>query len=194
MYDLKNKIDNSVFPGHQGGPHDHVIAGLAVALHLAKQPAFKEYQAKVLSNCQAMVKALLKKNYQLVSGGSDNHLCLVDLGNKQLDGARVEAVLEQVNIIINKNTVPTDKSAIVPRGLRLGTPAMTSRGLVESDFEQVVEFIDRGVKLTASIKEKSGPKLADFKQYVNQNAGNIPEFSQLRGEVLQFCSKFDVPQ
>jgi glycine hydroxymethyltransferase len=194
MYDLKTRIDNAVFPGHQGGPHDHTIAGLSVALHLAKQPHFKEYQSQVLKNCQSLVKSLTAKNYQLVSGGSDNHLVLVDLGSKQLDGARAETILDLVNIVVNKNTVPGDRSAIVPRGLRLGTPAMTSRGLVEADFEQIVQFIDRGIQVASSIKEKTGTKLADFKKFVQENHAQIPEIAKLKKEVHEFCQKFPVPQ
>jgi len=146
-YELKTKIDNAVFPGHQGGPHNHTIAGISVALHHAKSEEFTSYQKQVLSNCQEMVKQLKSLNYPLVSGGSDNHLILVDVGARGIDGERVTSLLETANISVNKNTIPGDKSAVVPRGIRLGTPAMTTRGCKEGDFEKIIKFIDRGVNL-----------------------------------------------
>lgn len=119
-YDLEDRINQSVFPGLQGGPHNHTISALAVALKLAKTPEFKEYQQQVLKNCQTMAKRFVEKGYKLVSGGTDNHLLLVDLHPQQIDGARVERVLELCSIALNKNTVPGDKSALTPGGIRLG--------------------------------------------------------------------------
>jgi len=194
LYDLKTRIDNSVFPGHQGGPHNHTIAGLSVALLQAKSPEFKQYQTQVLKNSQAMAKALLKNNYTLVSGGTDNHLVLVDLGSKNIDGERITTLLENVNISVNKNTVPGDKSAVVPRGVRLGSPAMTSRGCKEEDFEKIVEFIDRGVQIAKGIKKEVGVKLADYKSYLTKNGEQHKEIQQLKKDVIQFNSKFDAPQ
>eukprot|EP01017_Pseudomicrothorax_dubius_P021695 TRINITY_DN2334_c0_g1_i11.p1 TRINITY_DN2334_c0_g1~~TRINITY_DN2334_c0_g1_i11.p1 ORF type:complete len:368 (-),score=93.46 TRINITY_DN2334_c0_g1_i11:714-1724(-) len=194
MYDLKTRIDNAVFPGHQGGPHNHTIAGISVALHLAQQPAFKEYQRQVLKNCQAMVESLTKRGYKIVSGGSDNHLLLVDLENKQIDGARLETAFDLFNIVVNKNTVPGDKSAIVPRGLRLGAPAMTSRGLVEKDFEDIIEFIDRGVKIVQKTKAEAGPKLADYKKFIAEKGESVEGVAKLRADVQAFASQFDAPQ
>merc|ERR1719163_1139043 len=138
MYDLEDKINQAVFPGLQGGPHNHTITALAIALKAAGSPEFKEYQTQVLKNSAAMAKALSAKGYNLVSGGTENHLVLVDLRDKNVDGARVERVLELVDINCNKNTVPGDKSALQPHGLRVGAPAMTTRGLVEKDFEETV--------------------------------------------------------
>lgn len=194
LYDLKTRIDNSVFPGHQGGPHNHTIAGLSVALLQAKSPEFKQYQTQVLKNSQAMAKALLKNNYTLVSGGTDNHLVLVDLGSKNIDGERITTLLENVNISVNKNTVPGDKSAVVPRGVRLGSPAMTTRGCKEEDFEKIVEFIDRGVQIAKGIKKEVGVKLADYKSYLTKNGEQHKEIQQLKKDVIQFNSKFDAPQ
>lgn len=194
QYDLKNKIDASVFPGHQGGPHNHTISALAVALKQAQSPEFKEYQQQVLKNCKSMAEALLAKKFSLVSGGTDNHLVLVDLRSKEIDGSRVEFLLELANIYVNKNTVPGDKSALIPSGLRLGTPAMTSRGLVEKDFRTIVEFLDRGVQITKRFKEDAksvGTKLADFKNFVGKNAKNDKELSELKKEVVQFSEKFE---
>ena len=109
-YDLKSRIDNAVFPGHQGGPHNHTIAALAVALKQAQTPDFKEYQTQVLKNCKRMSEALLSRKYSLVSGGTDNHLVLVDLRSKDIDGSRVEFLLELTNIYVNKNGYDLSKN------------------------------------------------------------------------------------
>jgi len=188
MYDLENKINFSVFPGHQGGPHNHTIAGLAVALKQATEPAFKEYQLQVKSNCKAMCDALQGMGYSVVTGGTDLHLMLVDLRNKGVDGARTERVLELAHIALNKNTVPGDKSALNPSGMRLGTPALTSRGFMEADFVQVAEFLDRGVQITQKLKgEAPGKKLSDFNGFVNKE---IPEIAALRADVEAFAGEF----
>lgn len=194
IYDLKAKIDSAVFPGHQGGPHNHTITALAVALKQAQSPEFREYQQQVLKNCKRMADLLLAKQYSLVSGGTDNHLVLVDLRSKDIDGSRVEFVLEMVNIYANKNTVPGDKSALIPSGLRLGSPAMTSRGLVEEDFERIVEFLDRGVHITKRLKNESktvGTKLVDFKNFVSEKGREDKELRELKEEVKFFSNKFD---
>ena len=128
---FESAINNAVFPGLQGGPHNHTIGGLAVALKQACEPEFKVYQQQVVKNSQALATRLVELGYTLVSGGTDNHLVLLDLRPKGLDGARVEAVLEKAEITLNKNSVPGDKSAIVPGGIRIGAPAMSTRGLVE---------------------------------------------------------------
>ncbi|KAI8051954.1 serine hydroxymethyltransferase-domain-containing protein [Syncephalis plumigaleata] len=191
QYDLEKPINHSVFPGHQGGPHNHTIAALAVALKQATTTEFREYQQQVLRNCQRLADELDKRTYQLVSGGTDTHLLLIDLRDKGIDGARVERVLELANIAANKNTVPGDHSAFVPGGLRIGTPAMTSRGLNEDDFAQVAEFIDRAVQITQSInKGVSGTKLKDFKDTLGDNVGQWPELQQLHDDVARFSRRF----
>lgn len=131
MYDLEDKINQSVFPGHQGGPHNHTITALAVALKQAQSADFQKYQQDVVGNCARLAKNLQDKGYTLVSGGTDNHLALVDLRDKGVNGAKVEKVLERMNIALNKNTVPGDTSALNPGGIRLGSPALTSRGFSE---------------------------------------------------------------
>ncbi|GFP89577.1 serine hydroxymethyltransferase 2 mitochondrial [Phtheirospermum japonicum] len=139
MYDYEDKINQAVFPGLQGGPHNHTITALAVALKQAMTPEYKAYQKQVLSNCSKFAETLLEEGYDLVSGGTDNHLVLVNLKNKGIDGSRVEKVLEAVHIAANKNTVPGDVSAMVPGGIRMGTPALTSRGFAEEDFAKVAQ-------------------------------------------------------
>eukprot|EP00301_Raphidiophrys_heterophryoidea_P017298 c2717_g1_i1.p1 GENE.c2717_g1_i1~~c2717_g1_i1.p1 ORF type:complete len:511 (+),score=131.64 c2717_g1_i1:147-1535(+) len=190
MYDFEDKINAAVFPGMQGGPHNHTIAALAVALKMAKAPEFVAYQTQILRNSQALASTMLRLGHSLVSGGTDNHLMLIDLKSWGLDGARVEAVLELASIAANKNTVPGDKSALVPGGLRIGTPALTSRGFVEKDFEKVGELTHRGIVIAQKLKDKYGPKIRDFKAGVE--ADNVPEITQLRNEVEEFASSFPV--
>lgn len=138
MYDLENKINFAVFPGLQGGPHNHTIGALATCLKQAQTVEFVEYQKQVLKNCTRLANELNKMGYVLVSGGTDNHLVLVDLkSSRGIDGARVERVLELACIATNKNTIPGDTSALNPGGIRMGTPALSSRGFQEDDFTKV---------------------------------------------------------
>lgn len=133
-------IDKAVFPGTQGGPLMHVIAGKAVCFHEAAQPEFKEYIGQVVKNAQALADALLSKGFDLVTGGTDNHLVLLNLVNKGITGKQAEHLLDLANITTNKNTVPNDpQSPFVTSGLRLGTPAMTSRGFKEDDVRRTVD-------------------------------------------------------
>lgn len=137
MFDLENPINSAVFPGMQGGPHNHTITGLAVALKQAMTPEFKAYQEQVLRNSACLADQLTEKGYEIVSGGTENHLMLANVRPKGVDGSRVERVLELASIALNKNTVPGDKSAFNPGGIRMGTHAMTSRGFTEADFAKV---------------------------------------------------------
>jgi Glycine/serine hydroxymethyltransferase len=190
-WDLKSKIDNSVFPGLQGGPHNHTIAALAVALKQAMTPEFKAYQSQVLKNIKHLGECLEKKGFKLATGGTDVHLILVNVKAKGVDGERVAQLFDYINISVNKNTLPGDKSAIVPSGIRLGAHCMTTRGMTEKDFEEIANFIDRGVELTKQIKEEcGGPKIADFKNWLKKNAQTDQRIVKLREEVISFCSKF----
>lgn len=189
MYDLEGPINQSVFPGHQGGPHNHTITALATALKQAASPEFHEYQKQVLSNSQAFANAMVSRGYSLVSGGTENHLMLVDLKPSGIDGARVESVLELASIAINKNTVPGDKSAFIPGGIRVGTPALTSRGFEEEHFEHVAEFIHRGVQIAKDVNSSGiGKKLADFKTALKGQ--EWPAIVELRKDVEAFSSTF----
>eukprot|EP00877_Chromochloris_zofingiensis_P013818 jgi/Chrzof1/8690/Cz03g20190.t1 len=189
MYDIEDKINFAVFPGLQGGPHNHTISGLACALKQAATPEFKAYQEQVLSNSRALANALASRGFTLVSGGTDNHIVLVDLRPQGVDGSRVERVLELAHIAANKNTVPGDVSAMVPGGLRMGSPALTSRGFVEKDFEQVAEFVHRAVQITVDLKPKvGGKKIKDFKDYLDKNT--VPEVEALRQDVESFAKQF----
>ncbi|XP_020099007.1 serine hydroxymethyltransferase, mitochondrial isoform X2 [Ananas comosus] len=192
MYDFEDKINAAVFPGLQGGPHNHTIAGLAVALKQATTQEYKAYQEQVLKNCAKFALRLVEKGYELVSGGTENHLVLVNLKNKGIDGSRVEKVLELVHIAANKNTVPGDVSAMVPGGIRMGTPALTSRGFVEDDFAKVADFFDIAVKLALKIKAetKGGLKLKDFVATIQTDANIQSEIAKLRHEVEEYAKQF----
>merc|ERR1711972_439281 len=169
MYDFEEKINAAVFPGLQGGPHNQSITALAVALKQAQSPEFKIYQEQVMKNAKALGESLQGRSFDLVSGGTDNHLLLIDLRSKGVNGNKAEIVCEQASIVLNKNTIPGDKSAMNPNGLRVGTPAMTSRGLVESDFVKVGEFIGEAIDVAAEVQKQSGPKLADFKRVLQES-------------------------
>uniref|UniRef100_A0A8C5FL14 glycine hydroxymethyltransferase n=1 Tax=Gadus morhua TaxID=8049 RepID=A0A8C5FL14_GADMO len=173
-YDLENKVNFAVFPSLQGGPHNH------------------EYIAQVLLNSKAMADALLKRGFTLVSGGTDNHLVLVDLRPRGMDGARAERVLELASITANKNTCPGDRSALTPGGLRLGTPALTSRQFKEADFVKVVAFMDEGIQIALDVKKKSG-NLASFKAFLLEDTETVSRISDLRQRVETFARPFPMP-
>ncbi|CAH1772924.1 unnamed protein product [Owenia fusiformis] len=192
MYDYEKRINNAVFPALQGGPHENQIGALAVALRQAKSPEFKEYQLQVLKNADVLAKALVSKGYSIVSGGTQNHLCLLDLRPQGTDGARMERMCELCSITVNKNTCPGDKSAMKPGGLRLGAPALTSRGFKEAEFEKVADYLDRAVKLTLEAQSKSGT-LKEFKAVVLEDAELKGKMAELSKDVSEFASKFPMP-
>jgi glycine hydroxymethyltransferase len=143
----KYNFNKAIFPGIQGGPLMHVIAAKAVCFKEALQPSFKEYQQGILDNAQALCKGLQARGVKIVSGGTDNHLMLVDLTNYDLTGKAVEKLLDEAHITANKNTIPNDpKSPFVTSGIRLGTPAATSRGLNTADMDMVAEAISIVIK------------------------------------------------
>lgn len=209
MYDLEEPINASVFPGHQGGPHNHTISALAVALRQAQTPEFKDYQKTILLNAKALADRLGKPKeqgglgYTIVSGGTDNHLVLVDLKDRGLDGARVERLLELVGVASNKNTVPGDKSAMKPGGLRIGTPAMTTRGFQPEDFVRVAEIVDRAVTITQKIDKaakedaeakgrKAPGSVKAFMEYLG-NGETVTEIVELKREVQEWVGTFSLP-
>lgn len=139
---LAKKLNSAVFPGTQGGPLMHVIAGKAVCFGEALKPEFKEYQQRVIDNAQALANGLISRGQNLVSGGTDNHLCLLDLRGTGVTGKDLEARLDEVHITLNKNTVPNEPlSPFVTSGVRIGTPAATTRGLNTDDFDKIAEYI-----------------------------------------------------
>ncbi|MDF5690626.1 serine hydroxymethyltransferase [Aquirufa aurantiipilula] len=163
-------LDGAVFPGTQGGPLEHVIAAKAIAFGEALTPTFEAYAKQVQSNAQAMAKAFLAKGYDIISGGTDNHLMLIDLRPKGLTGKLAENTLIKSDITINKNMVPfDDKSPFVTSGMRVGTAAMTTRGLKETEMEQIVDLVDR-----ALMNHENESVLAQVKTEVNQWMKQFP--------------------
>ncbi|KAI9901218.1 hypothetical protein N3K66_003035 [Trichothecium roseum] len=194
LYDLEGPINFSVFPGHQGGPHNHTITALAVALKQANTPDFKSYQEKVVSNAKALENKFKEVGQKLVADGTDSHMVLVDLRQHNLDGARVEAVLEQINIACNKNSIPGDRSALTPCGIRIGTPAMTSRGFGEKDFERVGSYIVDAIRICKEVQgalPKEANKLKDFKAKVA--SGEVEQINSLKKEIAAWTSAFPLP-
>jgi len=182
-------IDEAVFPALQGGPHNHQIAALAVALREAATPGFRSYIGAVKTNARALAAALSSKGYTLVSGGTDNHLVLWDLRPLGLTGSKMEKLCDAVAITLNKNAVHGDKSAMTPGGVRIGTPALTTRGLREAEFETVAAFLDRAASLALAVQARSGPKLVDFVKEMEGDA----EVAKLRDEVVAFARGFPMP-
>lgn len=169
---MSSLINSSVFPGIQGGPLEHCIAAKAVSFYEALQPEFKVYQEQVRKNASAMAKAFVEKGYHVVSGGTDNHLMLIDLRTKfpELTGRMAEDVLGKADITVNKNMVPFDsRSAFQTSGLRLGTPAITSRDLVEKDMAGIVEMID---KVLSNINDEN--VIAQVKEQVRMKMSGLP--------------------
>ena len=143
----KWKFNKAVFPGIQGGPLEHVIAGKAVCFKEALQPDFKVYQQQILDNAQALCKGLQNRGIKIVSNGTDNHLMLIDLTNFDLTGKEVEKWMDDAHITANKNTIPNEqRSPFVTSGIRLGTPAVTTRGMKEDDMDQIAEAISLVIK------------------------------------------------
>lgn len=193
FYDYEQKINQAVFPGLQGGPHNHAIGAIATAMLQAQSQEFKTYQAQVKANASHLSAELTKRGYHVVTGGTDVHLLLVDLRKSQLTGSKAELVLEEIAIACNKNTVPGDKSAMNPSGIRLGTPALTTRGLKEEQMTQVAEFIHQGLSLAKEIQEISGPKLVDFKVCLHKNDTIVGKVAALKKQVEDYSAQFFMP-
>ena len=169
--EITKKINSMVFPGMQGGPLMHVIAAKAVAFREAAQPEFKEYQCRVLANAKAMAEVFIERNYKVVSGGTDDHLFLVDFIAQELTGKEVDAALGQAHITVNKNTVPNDpKSPFVTSGIRVGTPAVTTRGFQEDECRT----------------------LAGWMCDIIDNLGDESVIDRVRGQVQEICARYPV--
>lgn len=185
---LIDSVNEAVFPGFQGGPHNHTITALAHALYLAAQPEFVDYQIKVVDNARSLCKSLEARDLNVFTGGTDNHIIMVDLKNKDIDGGRVEYVCNALNITLNKNTLRGDQSALKPSGLRLGTPPMTTRDCSEKDFDQIAEFIKRAVDI--SVKHNTFKKLANFKANIDKLAHSDAEMQKIQQDVKDFARSF----
>jgi len=193
--DLADKIDKAVFPGLQGGPHDNQTAAIAVALLEAAKPEFKTYARQVVANSKSLAKELLKYGFDLVSGGSDNHLILIDLRNKKVNGAIAALSLETAGIVVNKNAVPNDTNPpFYPSGIRLGTPAITTRGMREKEMEQIAVWFNQIVNevdgyILPIDKDKRKIFWKDFKKEIIKNK----KLQTIAKDVKELTSKFPLP-
>lgn len=188
-YDFEDKINFSVFPSLQGGPHNHQIGALACALKWAATPKFREYQEQVVRNSRALGAALVAKGYNLVTGGTDNHLILWDLRPEGVTGSKMEKACDLCHITLNKNAVVGDVSAMTPGGVRIGAPAMTSRGLGEGDFKQIAAFLHEVLEECKAVQASSGKMLKDF--VVGIEASDV--IKDIRARVEAWADGFDMP-
>merc|ERR1712025_475115 len=182
--DIKERIDMAVFPGLQGGPHNHQIGGLAAQLREVNTPAFVEYSKDVVTNAKILADTLKSKGHKLASDGTDNHLVLWDLRPHGLTGSKVEKVCELASISLNRNAVHGDASALSPGGVRIGAPAMTTRGVTQDDFKKVAEFLDRVLQISLQIQKEKGKKLKDFEEGLK----SCKEIDALKKDVEAFAS------
>merc|ERR1719379_534807 len=188
--DIKDRIDMAVFPALQGGPHNHQIGALAVQFKEVATPMFKEYSAQIIANAKALAKRLMEKGHKLATNGTDNHLVLLDVRPHKLTGSKVEKVCELAEISVNRNAVHGDVSALSPGGVRIGTPAMTTRGCTEQDMATIAEFIDRCIQICLKIQKEKGKKLKDFEKGLADNA----DIAALKEEVEKWASNFGYPE
>ena len=195
---FEHQINFSVFPSTQGGPHNNTIAAVAVALKDVMSPEFKEYTIQVRKNAQTLADRLIYHGYKLVTGGTDNHCILWDLRPLGLTGSKLEKLCDVVNITLNKNSVPGDTSALSPGGVRLGTPALTSRGFKQDDFTKVADLLHQAVLFAMEIQLTSGKRLDDFEKKrlddFEKNLSNYDEqLTHLRNQVEILATSFDIP-
>merc|ERR1719278_1136510 len=192
-YDYEDRINEAVFPGLQGGPHNHAIAAIGVAMQQAALPTFRTYQETVVNNAQALCKNLQDLGYKIVTDGTDNHIVLVDLRNIKLSGSKAERILEDVGISVNKNTVPGDKSAMNPSGIRFGTPPLTTRNVKPVHIPKIVDFIHQAWTLALEVQSLSGPKLVSWKKELETNLTIVGKVSALKGQIEAFAQQFPLP-
>ena len=193
--DLPKKIDSAIIPGLQGGPHDNQTAAIAVSLLEASQSSFKTYGQQIVKNAKALAKELLKYDFNLVSGGTDNHLILIDLRNKGVNGKLAAFVLEVAGIVLNMNGVPFDTMPpLYPSGIRLGTPAITTRGMKEKEMVKVAEFMNRAIKEVEgySLPSEKMERIEFMKKFRAEIAKN-KKLLEIAKEVKTLCQKFPVP-
>jgi len=183
---LGPQINSAVFPSIQGGPHQHQIAAIATQLKEVDTPEFKQYIKQVKSNAIILAQCLIDYGYTLATDGTDNHLILVNLKPLGITGSKVEKLCEAVNISINKNSVFGDSTALTPGGIRLGTPALTSRGFKENDFEKVAEYLHRSIQLSLELQKSVGKLLKEFTNALSNN----DEIDSLKEEITEFSRSF----
>lgn len=186
---MEAAINGAVFPALQGGPHNHQIAALATQLREVMTPQFEEYSRQVVANATALADQLMKHGYKLATDGTDNHLLLWDLRPSKFTGSKAQLLFDKCSITVNKNAVHGDKSAVSPGGVRLGTPALTTRGFVEKDFRKVADLLHTGMQIGFDIQKRTGPKLVNFKPALENNSN----LAALKREVEAFALSFGMP-
>ena len=187
---FETRINQAVFPGLQGGPHVHQIAGIATQLKEVDTESFKQYSKQVRANAAALGDQLKTKyGYTLATGGTENHLVLWDLKPQLLTGSKMQTVCDNCSITLNKNAVLGDKSALTPGGVRVGSPALTTRGLKEEHFRIIADFLHRAMGIALAIQATTGKLLKDFEAAVKSS----PEVHQLQVDVQAFITQFPMP-
>ena len=194
--DLPKKIETAIIPGLQGGPHDNQTAAIAVALKEASTPAFKKYGQQIVKNARELAERLADEEFEMVSGGTENHLILIDLRNKRVNGRIAAIALEAAGIVVNYNGVPGDTMPpLFASGIRIGTPAITTRGLKEKEMAKVAKWYARaiaevaGMELPVDDKEKRSELMKKYRDQIGKNR----KLKQIAKEVKLFCTKFPVP-
>ena len=182
-------INFAVFPSLQGGPHNVAIAALACQLKEVGTPEFRDYTEQVIKNAKSLAEGLKSRGEKLICDGTINHLVMWDVRPHGLTGSKVEKVMDMMHMTANKNSVIGDKSMVTPGGIRLGTPALTTRGLLEADFDKVAEFCKKVIDISVRVQEKSGKKLVDFVALLEQDE----ELKTSGDEVTAFASQFSIP-
>lgn len=186
---LDDKIKTAVFPMLQGGPHEHQIAAICTQMKEVMSPEFKEYIRQVKANAKALAEGLMKRGQTLITNGTDNHLILINLRPQKLTGSKMEKVCEKVHISVNKNTISGDKSAMTPGGIRIGTPAMTTRGCNEKDMDTIADLLTKAAQVARKIQDKTGPKLKDFLVELETSE----DVKKLGEESQKFAKQFNIP-
>lgn len=190
--ELGNKIDKAVFPGLQGGPHDNQTAAIAVALLEASKPSFKTYAKQIVLNAKVLAEELIKFNFNLISGGTDNHLLLIDLTNKKVNGAVAALALEVANIVVNKNSVPNDQMPpFYPSGIRLGTPAITTRGMKEKEMVKIANWINEAInEVSKDVLPANKEARKEFFKKFRVDVFRNKKLLGIAKEVKTLCSRF----
>ena len=192
-HDLPNKIDKAVFPGLQGGPHDHTTAAIAVALKEMMQPEFKTYCGQIVKNSRALAKSLMDNGVEVVTGGSDNHMVLVSLTKfGKGKGVFAQEALDEANITMNKNTIPADPSSpFYPSGVRMGTPSLTTRGMKEKEMKLIGKWIS---EIIHEIKKYELPEdkkeISNYLKQFREEIKNNKKIHEIRNNVVELCKKF----
>ncbi|MBU4016423.1 hypothetical protein KKF69_02995, partial [Patescibacteria group bacterium] len=193
---LPKKIDSAIIPGLQGGPHDNQTAAIAVALREASTAVFKKYGKQVVENSKALAKELMRYDFDLVSGGSENHLILIDLRSKKVNGRVAAIALEKAGIVLNYNGVPYDTMPpLYASGIRLGTPAITTRGMKEADMKRIAKWINdavsevEGCMVPKDDKEKRIVLMKEYREQIENNKTLL----EIAKEIKILCAKFPVP-